>query len=481
MKKVSVLLILLLFASVSLAQVKWPISSQNVTNPSRLRRLLQNRFDLLEADVETVLAGKGHGDVFYVDSGRSNATTIDGKSWIKAEPTLEAVFAGGELDANENDWIFVAPGHAENISTANGADMDVAGVTVWCLGNGDDQAEFTYTAAAGEIVFGAANITLCNARLVAGTDSITMGVSVEAAGDYATLYNCTFTHPTPVTRDFTKMVDLASGADGFVAFSNEFLDAGSTTSSTSHGIFMGNGVNLDTSIVANHFEGYFSVAPIWSDQVDLRTQIEGNTVINMTTAQHAIEFTAAATGFYKDNRCYGDTMGSILDPGSMYDLGGNMGALTTNGVAYRLPVTGPRDLGDRRLSIGNWVSTDGMSAASYTIYTVTGDVWGTIFGVCDTSVTEDGSALAQLSLGIDTLPQVFIGDTDAGSLTANRIWIDATPTAVAELVNPYSYNAIITNGADIKFRVHSGTLTAGDIDFYFYWTPLSLDGAVTAN
>lgn len=345
LKKISVFLILMMISTVCMGQTVWPISSRNVANPSRLRRLLQSRFDNVEGDVASLLAlkSKGTGSFRYVDSGRSNAATIDGLSWIKAEPTIEAAFAQSTngLTANSGDVVFVAQGHTEDPDGADGIDCDVAGVTVWGLGDGVDMPEVTYTATSDEFVFGAANITVYNIRFVAGVSAITMGISVEAAGDNAMLIGCVFPEPTTATFEFIDAIDLADAANGFKCYYNIYRHA-STTGPT-HFIDAGNGTNYDMEIVGNDIIGEFSVAAIWSDTVDLRGMVKHNDIINMTSAQHCIEFTAAATGHIIGNNCYGDTEGSIIDPGSMYQAGNN------KSVAINAP------------AIPGWVITNGLN------------------------------------------------------------------------------------------------------------------------
>lgn len=320
MKKYIVFLILLIFSTVTFAQVTWPISNRNVSDPRRLRRLLQSRFDNLEDDIAEVtgMYNIGTGNIRYVDSARSNATTIDGKTKAKAEPTLEAAFAQSTdgLTANNGDIVYVLQNHEENFSAADAADLDVPGVTVVNLGEGDDAPTYTYTATGGELVVGAANITFVGGRLLAGISAVTMGVSVEAAGDNFTMIGTEFPEPATATYEFLDAIDLADTANGFGIYGAVYRHA-STTGPT-HFIDAGNGTNYDMTIMYCDILGEFSVAAIWSDTIDLRAYIGSNTIMNMTTGQHCIEFTAAATGWCVDNKLYGDTEGAILDSGSMY-------------------------------------------------------------------------------------------------------------------------------------------------------------------
>jgi hypothetical protein len=63
--------------------------------------------------------------------------------------------------------------------------------------------------------------------------------------------------------------------------------------------------------------GSFPSLAIWSDTIDLEVLIANNTITNLTTGQHCVEFTDAATGMCIGNKMYTDTAASTLDPGSM--------------------------------------------------------------------------------------------------------------------------------------------------------------------
>lgn len=183
MKKFSVLLILLLMTTVCMG-VEWPISSRNVNNPSRLRRLLQSRFDNVEGDVDSLLAlnQKGTGNFYYVDSGRANAATIDGKSWIKAEPTIDDAI--NNCTANNGDVIFVAQGHTLTKS-ATGAvfTADIAGVTIIGIGTGENRPKIILSHTGADIDVTADNVRISNLYLDAtGVDSVDTPLNISGEG-----------------------------------------------------------------------------------------------------------------------------------------------------------------------------------------------------------------------------------------------------------------------------------------------------------
>lgn len=255
----------------------------------------------------------GTGNIYYVDSAVGNTTNAGTRpEWARS--TIDSAVA--LCTANNGDVIAVIQNHGENLSTADGADIDVAGVAVIGLGDGTAAPELTYTATAGEFVIGAANVTLYNLRFVAGISAITMGISVEAAGDNATIVGCRFPEPATATFEFLDAIDLASGADGFEIYNCVYRHV--STTGPAHFIEAGNGVNKDMRIVGNDIAGEFSVSAIWSDTIDWWTHIERNTIANLTAGQHAIEFTAAAEGMIVYNNIYTNASPTSIDPGSMF-------------------------------------------------------------------------------------------------------------------------------------------------------------------
>jgi len=128
---------------------------------------------------------------------------------------------------------------------------------------------------------------------------------------------------------------------------------------------------------------------------------------------------------------------------------------------------------------GNWNFTDDTGAAqAYTIFTVTGDVLLQVFGICNIALTSGGAATIELGVSGDTA--AFVAQTTATALIANEVWLDATPTLTKEILDPAAIPRtwIVAAGQDVIFTIGTTTLTAGDVDFYARWSPLSADGMV---
>lgn len=130
------------------------------------------------------------GNVFFVDSGATaKGGDVVGKGKDPSTPFVTLDFAVGRCTANNGDIIFVMPGHSETLSAAAALDLDVAGITVIGLGNGEDRPKFTFdTAITADMDVDAANITLHNLIFINGIDNLTAPIDVNAA-DFS-MINC---------------------------------------------------------------------------------------------------------------------------------------------------------------------------------------------------------------------------------------------------------------------------------------------------
>lgn len=270
------------------------------------------------ADIQGLLqaAANTTGNVWYVDSGSGvDGVGEAGKSADLPFDTLD--FAIGQCTADNGDIIVVMPGHAENLSTADGVDVDVAGVKIIGIGEGNNRPTFTYTATAGEFVLGAANVTIDNLRFVAGISNVTMAISVEAAADNCVIRNCEVPEPGTATYDFADIIDLASGADNLTVDNFTVRQVGVTAGDLDHFIEAGTGVNNRLTVINSVIEGEFTVAAIWSDTADTEVLIDNCIITNATDDQHAIEFTSTARGEIRNTLVRTNAQGTAVDPGSL--------------------------------------------------------------------------------------------------------------------------------------------------------------------
>jgi len=96
--------------------------------------------------------------VFWVDSNGAGNKNGSYKSPVQ---TLDA--AANLCVANRGDIIMIKAGHSESLTADSAVDLDVAGVTVIGLGNGEDRPVFTFTTAtAADFKIAAANVAIQN-------------------------------------------------------------------------------------------------------------------------------------------------------------------------------------------------------------------------------------------------------------------------------------------------------------------------------
>jgi hypothetical protein len=117
-------------------------------------------------------------------------------------------------------------------------------------------------------------------------------------------------------------------------------------------------------------------------------------------------------------------------------------------------------------------ATTGATGA-HTLFTVTGNVLVTVWGICDTSLT---GATATIEVGVAGNTAALIAQTTATDLDDGDNWIDATPEVGVSAV-PSAF--IVNDGADIILTIATAAVTAGVIDFYCTFRPLSAGADVT--
>lgn len=112
--------------------------------------------------------------------------------------------------------------------------------------------------------------------------------------------------------------------------------------------------------------------------------------------------------------------------------------------------------------------------AAHTLFTVTGNVLVSVFGICDTSIVGAGT----MEVGVTGNTAVLIAQiANATTLDDGDVWVDAsTAVGAAQIATPF----VVNDGNDIILTISTADLTAGVVDFYCLFRPLSSDGNVTA-
>ena len=161
----------------------------------------------------------GTGSRFYVDSV-GGLSTNSGTGPDDALATVDAAIA--KCTANKGDIIYVLPTHAETASTdVELFDVDVAGVSIIGLGQGDQRPTFTITHADATVVLGASSCRLSNLRFVANVTDVVTIIEVEAAAVGNTIEGCYFTD-SGSALDALTMISVEADADRLTIIDNHF-------------------------------------------------------------------------------------------------------------------------------------------------------------------------------------------------------------------------------------------------------------------
>jgi hypothetical protein len=126
-----------------------------------------------------------------------------------------------------------------------------------------------------------------------------------------------------------------------------------------------------------------------------------------------------------------------------------------------------------------WGDADGALDGT-AIFTVTGLVFAKIIAVCTTSLIGD---TATVEVGITGDTAIFLPQETATQIDIGQIWInDAANTTYAiageEAAAADNIPEYILNGNDIILTVGTANITAGAIDFYCIWRPISQDADI---
>jgi hypothetical protein len=124
-------------------------------------------------------------------------------------------------------------------------------------------------------------------------------------------------------------------------------------------------------------------------------------------------------------------------------------------------------------STWTFVTATTGAVGAHTVFTVTGNVLVQCFGICDTNLAGAGT----IELGVAGNTAGLIAQiADATDLDDGDIWVDATPAVGVEAL-PGAF--VLNDGADIILTIGATAITAGVVDFYCLWRPLSSDGNIT--
>jgi hypothetical protein len=129
--------------------------------------------------------------------------------------------------SGNGDTVFVLPGHAENITTADQMNGLVAGTNIIGLGFGNNRPTFTWTVASATFLLDVANVFIKNVIFNmdpgTGTTTVTAPMTVSAAG--CGIMNCRMRTSTDANSLSTVPIALTDAADQFTFVNNHMFGA----------------------------------------------------------------------------------------------------------------------------------------------------------------------------------------------------------------------------------------------------------------
>lgn len=157
------------------------------------------------------------GKVFWVNNSgvlpEGGIGASDGNDGTYLRPFNSIDYAIGRCTAGRGDIIMVMPGHIEAV-TATSISLDVAGVAIVGLGEGDARPLFNFGATTSTINISAANCSISNVVLKATIDSVVAGITLTNAADGLTLN--LESRDTSAAIEFISMLVTVSGANNLV-------------------------------------------------------------------------------------------------------------------------------------------------------------------------------------------------------------------------------------------------------------------------
>jgi hypothetical protein len=384
------------------------------------------------------------GNVFWVDSVNGKSTN-DGSSKENAKNTLDAAVA--LCTANNGDHILLAPNHAETIIAAAGVDLDVAGITVISMGRKEQRATFTFTTdVAADVDIDADDVTIMNILFKTNINDQTAVIDVNKKG--FTAIGCEILEGT---QNFLTAIDINGG--GANACDGAYIKNCTIycpSADGDRGIQLGE-VADRVAIEGCHIHGDFDDAGINnpSGKVLTRLLIINNVVRNLSTGDHAIQLESACTGELVRNMLIGDTLGTILDPGSLFCL-----ANEEVDAIDEASVSSPRSLAAgtspaANKSIFDAVGFDGntgVSASAGMLRTMAGTTFIIKKALTSSDVLQVGVDVTGVSSVGEILIEDFILQNDGTGLAAGTNFTMNTDNVNGSVV--FCSNAVSGLGAD---------------------------------
>lgn len=138
-----------------------------------------------------------------------------------------------------------------------------------------------------------------------------------------------------------------------------------------------------------------------------------------------------------------------------------------------------RFVGRMRIFSATDMSTGfGTADSPVTLFTVTGDVQVKVWAAVQGTAVASALNTATLSIGTVEAPQGIIVDSTVNGtqFAVTDVWVDASPAQDVEALPDNWF--ILGGGANIILTIGVEDITAGALEVYCLWSPLSSNGNV---
>jgi len=267
--------------------------------------------------VHGAFKGDDYSNVFYVDGTGGADVPHYGKTWELPFDTI--AYALDQCTANNGDIIYVMPGHTKTITADSGIDIDVAGVSIICLGSGSDRPTFTFTTATtADFKMAAANTRLYNALFVTNYDGHDMAIEIGA--DDVEIGWCEFREGTHQPEFGIQVGASGSDNDADRAWIHDCKFYVPTAGDGDAAISVLKdmvGVKIERCVIYGDFDLAGIDVPTGADaQVDML--ISDCVVTNLLSANHAIQVSSdTSTGKIVNCMLESDAIGTSIDAGGL--------------------------------------------------------------------------------------------------------------------------------------------------------------------
>jgi hypothetical protein len=217
------------------------------------------------------------GTVYYVDATNGNANN-SGLDWQNALAAVDEAIA--KCSDNVGDKIYCAPWHAESEATTGPIlTMDIEGVDLIGVVQGNQRPTFTLAHADAEISVTDANCRISGIKIVASVANVKAGIVAGASADGLQVDHCIITDGENAAKELIVGIQLTAACDGCKFLDNEFYTwPGGACNS---GIKLV-GESVKTVIARNNFHGDYAVSAIdGSTAASTLLTIMGNTMVNV--------------------------------------------------------------------------------------------------------------------------------------------------------------------------------------------------------